>query len=155
MTRSIALTKGKESVVSDQDYDRLNQHKWFAKQDNKGNWYACRVENEHLIQMHREIMNAPDDMKVDHQDGDGLHNWRENLRVCTNAENSRNRRINKNNTTGYKGVTLERGRYRARIKVLYRLIDAGLYDTPIEAAHAYDQAARKHHGPFARLNFPD
>jgi hypothetical protein len=155
MLKSIALTQGKRAWVSGSDFEYLNQWKWLAKKDKRGNWYACRVENGHLIQMHRLIMGAPDGTKVDHQNGNGLHNWRGNLRVCTNAENSRNRQKNKNNTSGYKGVVPDRGKFRARIKVNYRLLNIGTYNTPEEAAHAYDRAAKEHHGKFARLNFPE
>lgn len=153
--KSIPLTKGMIALVDDEDYEYLMQWKWLAKKDNKGNWYACRVdESRRLIQMHRLIMSAPEGVKVDHKDGDGLHNWRENLRVCTNAENSRNRRINRNNTSGYKGVVLEHGKYRARIKIFYKIISLGTFQTAEEAARAYDRGALKYHGPFARLNFP-
>lgn len=154
MLKSIALSQGKRAWVSSADYDYLNQWKWFAKKDKRGNWYACRVEDGHLVQMHRVIMDASDGVKVDHRNGKTLHNWRGNLRVCTNAENSRNRRKNRNNTSGYKGVVLERGKYRARIKVDYKIISIGTYRTAKEAALAYDQAALKYHGQFARLNFP-
>ena len=152
MLKMIPLTQGMHTWVSRTDFNYLNKWKWLAKKDKRGNWYACRVENEHLIQMHRVIMNAPANVQVDHRNGNGLHNWRRNLRVCTNAENSRNRKLNKNNTSGYKGVTPERGKYRARIKVNYESINLGFFDTEIEAAKAYNRAAIHYHGDYARLN---
>ena len=155
MLRQIQLTQDKVALVSGSDYDHLNQWKWLAKKDNKGKWYAARVENGKLIFMHRVIMGVKDlKIKVDHRDGNGLHNWRANLRACTNAENSKNRRRNRNNTSGYKGVTLDRGKYRARIRVNYKMVNIGQFETAIEAARAYDTAALVYHGDYARLNFP-
>jgi len=116
-------------------------------------WYAARSEGKNQIHMHREIINAPADLQVDHINGNGLDNRRENLRLCTNAENARNRRLSKNNTTGYKGVDLDANRYRAQIRVGQKFVYLGRFDDPIEAAKAYDAAAREHYGEFARTNF--
>lgn len=93
--QTIQLSQGKVSLVGDSDFEWFNQWKWTAMK--RGNtWYAVRGGFlGPKILMHREIMNAPKDMQVDHINGDGLDNRRENLRVCTNAENGRNRKINK------------------------------------------------------------
>jgi hypothetical protein len=93
---------------------------------------------------------------VDHIDGDRLNNRRQNLRLCSNAENQRNRGRNSNNTTGYKGVYRNPGSKRrpwlAKIGVNGRLQYLGSFTTAGEAARAYDQAARRLHGEFARGN---
>lgn len=102
--KEIPLTKGKIALVDDTDYDWLIQWKWHAWTA-KGKWFAISQEKEgHKMKMHRLIMNAPDGLQVDHRNHNGLDNRRENLRICTNTENSRNRRIRRDNTTGFKGV---------------------------------------------------
>lgn len=94
-----------------------------------------------------------DDLKIDHRDGNGSNNIFENFRVCEQVSNSRNRKINKNNTAGFKGVTRTKTGWRAHIGVNYRLIVIGdNFKNPQEAALAYDVAALKHHGEFAKTN---
>jgi HNH endonuclease len=102
-----------------------------------------------------QIMRAPDGMEVDHINGDGLCNLRENLRVCTKAENMRNRGKQINNTSGYKGVYFNKHakKFSAQIKLYGKAIYLGLYDSPVEAARAYDAKARELFGEFAVTNF--
>ena len=99
-------------------------------------------------------MHCPDGKSVDHRDGNRLNNSRANLRVCEHYENLRNRGKQKNNTTGFCGVYKNRDRYQAQIKMNGKCLYFGTYPTPEEAARAYDEAALKLHGEFARLNFP-
>jgi hypothetical protein len=104
--------------------------------------------------MGRAILNAPAGMIVDHRDGDGLNNQRENLRLCTHSQNMQNRRLQRNNRSGYKGVywIKAQGVWAARITVNRVPINLGRFDTAEQAARAYDEAALKYHGEFARLN---
>jgi len=162
--KEILLTQGKVAKVDDEDFEYLNQWKWQAV-NSKGSWYASRnkriglrIFDKHIvIQMHREIMKTPDDMETDHRDNDGLNNQRHNLRNCIHIQNGKNRKKNKNNTSGYKGVSWDKrdNKWRANIKVSYRTISLGFFLTPEQAAHAYDEAAKKYHGKFANLNFPE
>ena len=108
--------------------------------------------------MHREIMNASDDVQVDHRDRNGLHNWRENLRVCTHSQNNQNQGLSIRNTSGYIGVSRKKNRKKkpwyARIKVNRQAIHLGTFADPVEAAETYDEAAKKYFGEYASLNFP-
>jgi hypothetical protein len=157
--KSISLTQGKFADVDDEDYDHLMSRKWQARFDGK-NWYAVTRVGSRRVSMHRMIMGIEDPkVEVDHRDGNGLHNWRGNLRVCTRAQNLSNRGVFKNNTTGYKGVVVARSgnknSYRAQLRFHGKLLYFGFYSTPEQAARAYDAAARKFFGEFARLNFPN
>jgi hypothetical protein len=153
--KNISLTQGKFAMVDDEDYEYLNRHKWYFE---KG--YAARKEGVirgKITYMHRVIMQTPDGMDTDHINGNKLDNRRENLRVCTHAQNTRNRNYQINNTSGYKGVSFDKSRnkWHVAIKVNGLHINKGRYDTVEEAARAYDEAARYYFGEYAGLNFPE
>lgn len=152
--KEIQLTQGKVAHISDHRFEHYNQWKWFAHKDKNGKWYAERQKGwpQKTIKMHREIMGVTDPkIQVDHRDSDGLNNVDENLRICTNAENAHNRGKPRDNRSGYKGVSYRKDlkKYVARIGRIH----LGFFSDPIEAARAYDAAAIKHHGEFARTNF--
>jgi hypothetical protein len=157
--KHITLTQGKMALVDDVDYAQLSVHRWRAV-NWKGNWYAARIQkvrgHGRLILMHREIMDAPPDMLVDHQNGNGLVNLRSNLRLCTNSQNQANRRrLPVHALSVFRGVTYHRGcnRWQAQIKVQGRGIYLGLFNEENAAARAYDAAAAEYFGEFARPNF--
>jgi hypothetical protein len=160
MTKQIQLNIGKTAIVDDDMYEYLSQWKWYAK-PGRTTFYVIRNKSKAnsqsgTILMHRAIMNASKGVVVDHINGDGLDNRRENLRLCTNAENGRNRRLAKNNKTGYTGVTLTRsGTYYAHIKVNKKVINLGFFDVAEVAARVRDEAAKKFFGAFAKLNLED
>lgn len=90
---------------------------------------------------------------VDHRDGDKLNNRRANLRQCSQANNSKNTRLGRNNTSGAKGVSQDaNGRWRARIWKDRKEIRIGTFGTIEEAQRAYDKAAVELHGEFASPN---
>jgi len=158
--KEIKLTQGKVALVDDEDYEYLNQWKWCAHRSRK-TYYATRHikgDNGKMISIHRVIMDTPIGMEVDHLDGNGLNNQRHNLRNCTFGENRRNRKLNKNNKTGYKGVIYTRHPndchvyIQARIKIDNKIVILGHFKTEIAAALAYNKAALQYHGKFARLN---
>ena len=154
--KSIKLTQWKYAIVDNDVYERVGKLRWYAWQHpNTGTWYAARSEKGRRVHLHRAILNAPRNLHVDHINGNGLDNRRSNLRLATTAQNNQNRDKYKNNTTGYKGVSQQRGRrrFRAQIYVNGRAIYLGWYETAIEAALAYDRAVWKYHGPYGCTNF--
>jgi len=149
--RTIPLTHGKIALVSDEDYERVNQFKWRASWQGR-HWYAASGDNTKL---HRFILGLENPkIIVDHIDGDELNCQRSNMRVCTNAENLRNRGKQKNNTSGFKGVIwyAPSRKWRAQIKLNGNRKHLGHFDNIIDAARAYDEAAVKYFGEFAQLN---
>lgn len=160
MAREIALTRGYVALVDDEDFDWLSRWKWIVHTHPRGYDTALRcvpaAEGGGQVKMHRAILGARPGLVVDHINGNTLDNRRCNLRLCTHAENMRNRRPHKNNAVGFKGVNLHaNGSYVARIRADGRNVRLGTFACPVEAARAYDAAARRFHGEFARLNFPE
>lgn len=153
--KEIKLTKGKVALVDDDNYDWLAQYSWYASFS--GHWYA--VTNVRLagkkkkVYMHRMISGAKDPKtEIDHIDGDGLNNTRTNLRQATRSENMRNRSNQRNNTSGWKGVYKGDKKFRAQIGIHRKSMHLGTFDTPEDAAAAYDRAARELHGVFSLTN---
>jgi len=155
MNKLIPLTQGFHAVVDEEDYDYLIQWDWYTANCN-GVKYAAKFEDGKLVLMHRFIMNEIDANKfIDHKDGDSLNNCKDNLRGCSHAENMRNRvLICKSNTSGFKGVCWNKNKlkWHAQIRFETRKIHLGYFLSIIDAAKAYNEAAIKYHGEFARLN---
>lgn len=152
--KQIPLSQNKFALVSNHRFDYLNQFNWYAVFDGY-HWYAERMGGDKKIKMHREIMGVTNPrIFVDHRDNDGLNNQDENLRVCTNAQNQHNRGKAWNNTSGFKGVSFDkkRYRYRAQIRNGGDPIFLGHFEDPKDAALAYNEAAKQLHGEFAFLN---
>lgn len=151
MTKFITLSSGIKALVDDDDYEWLSKTRW--SDDSCG--YAIRkVQGKNTTEkMHRLIMNAKPHEQVDHLNGIPWDNRKENLRLVSNELNSRNKGKYSSNKTGYKGVAVyKQGRYTAQITVNYRKKHLGVFDDPKEAALAYNEAAVKYFGEFAKLN---
>lgn len=148
--KEIQLTQGKVALVDDADYEWLNQFKWYALLLSDKYWYARRSKRP-VVLMHRLILNPPEGMDSDHINRNGLDNRRSNLRVCTRSQNQHNS-ISKGGKSKYKGVYLFNGKWGARIMSNYNNTFLGCFNSEIEAAEAYNRAAIKYHGEFARLN---
>jgi hypothetical protein len=159
--RRINLGEGKWVILDQEDYYRLSGFKWYVN-GNGVNFYAFRnmVVGPGLTRMksmHREIMGSPKGMLVDHRNRDTFDNRRANLRLATHSQNSCNSNINKaGRSSQYRGVSFDRKRKYWNVQVVLegKYVFFGRYKSEIEAAKAYDEAARKYHGEFARLNFP-
>ena len=152
--RKIKLTQGQYTIVDPEDFDELNQYKWFSKRC-PHTIYAQRKENRKTVSMHRQVMRATKGVFVDHKNRDGLDNRKDNLRFATAAQNNCNSlRGFYNGRSKYKGVELDKktNRWRATIYFENKKIHLGMFETEKEAAEAYDRAAAKYHGEFALRN---
>jgi len=153
--KQIPLTQGKFALVDDEDFEFINRRKWHILKG-KNTCYAITTKGifPKAILMHRLILEASPEMQVDHIDGNGLNNTRANLRLCESRENQRNHRLYSTSTTGFKGVSAFRKKFKANIGFDNKQIFIGLFETPEEAARAYDKLALEYFGEFASLNFP-
>lgn len=132
----------------DKQFSYLCRYKW----NKSDTGYARALIDGKWHKLHRLVMGAPKGLQVDHINGDRLDNRKNNLRICDNGQNARNRDKQKNNTTGYKGVYKRGLRYCAKLVVDGKQHHLGTYDTPKEAATAYNNGALKLFGEFAKLN---
>lgn len=147
--KRIPLTRGYYALVDDEDFDYLNRWKWFSSVAQTGCVYARRNEGvgngkQVTVLMHRVIARTPDNLVVDHINGDGLDNRKQNLRSVDKIVNCQNRtRMNRNNTSGHRGIYLSRNKrspssYLVLVqkdKVMHR---GGFHKTLEEAIKARD-----------------
>ena len=150
------------ALIDDEDFNHIKNYSWYET-----NGYAVtkittgfKKPKQYSQNMHRLILNLPKyQYQVDHINGNKLDNRKINLRLCTTQLNAANRKVPKKwaSDSKYKGVHFEKTmlrkkRWRARIEVNYKKIDLGMYHTQEDAALAYNLAASKYFGEFARLN---
>ena len=151
----ITLTKGYTAVIDAADAELVGRYAWCALVQSHGAYAYrtdCSGDKPEAVYLHRLLMDAPADLYVDHIDGDRLNNRRDNLRLATHAENMRNMKRPRTNTSGFKGVYWSRqhSKWRARIMHNGKQHCLGLFDCPQEAHAAYCKAAEELHGEFAR-----
>jgi len=151
--RRIKLTQGKFALVDDEDFEWLSQWKWYA-QKSCNIFYAkthiYKNDKRTTIGMHSLLLNAK---QIDHKDGNGLNNQKENLRACTHSQNQMNMRPI-GGSSKYKGVCWYKRykKWRSQIRVNGKKIHLGYFDSEEDAAGAYDDAAKIIFGEFARFN---
>ena len=181
----------KVTIVDDEDYDKVmsaigERAKWYYwTQQSKPSKLSVREAQfrEYATSgckrksIHRVVMDAPKGMDVDHINGNGLDNRKENLRICTRSQNCMNQRLKSHSRSGYKGVQydpIQRYKYTSKktgittvkeykLSKPYRAyvgngkgghITLGYYATAEEAARVRDKKALELHGEFVYLNFP-
>ena len=156
--RKIPLSQGMYAIVDKDDYKWLVKWKWSVLHANTPRPYAVRMHEKDgkkgQLLMHRQILNTPDGYDTDHIDGDTLNNRRSNLRIATRVQNNGNARLNKRNTSGYRGVSYDKTRMKwaAYIWKNNRKYFLGRFSTSEEAAIAWNNAALEYFGEFAKLN---
>ena len=153
--KEIKLTQGKCALVDDDMYDELNKFKWCA---NKGvkTYYAVRAigtfnGKRSYTKIHHEVLGHPSGgYEIDHIDGNGLNNQRNNLRFVTRRQNQQNR-INQKSSSKYPGVHWDSGtcKWRSRLKVGNNFIHLGLFNSELIAYETYHMAVTE----LARDNF--
>ncbi len=159
--REIPLTQGKFALVDDDDYEKLSRHKWNVTKS-RNTFYAGRTDRttgrKLNIKMHREILGLTqyDGKLSDHKNRNGLDNRKNNLRIATFSLNNYNRKKNKNNTSGYRGVRWypRNKKWCAFIRINCEKKYLGIFRNIVDAAKAYDTSAIQYWGENAILNFP-
>jgi len=148
--RTIISTNGMEIFVSDDKFELASKRKWYAS--NRGHTYYAVSTDRNRIYLHQYLT---DYEQTDHINGNGLDCRDENMRECTGSQNLANRRKQSGRTSKFKGVTWNKYHNKWRVRVTRRwvTIHIGYFDDEIEAAKAYDIAAREHFGEFAKTNF--
>jgi hypothetical protein len=151
----VPLTQGYTAIIDAVDVPLVSGQNWAAFVQPRA-VYVFRKDysgtKARTVYLHRFLMNDPCGLLVDHEDSDGLNNRRGNLRVATKMQNMRNRRIHRNNKSGFKGVFLvkARGNWVAQITINCQQKYLGTFASPEEAHAAYCRASEKYHGEFGR-----
>jgi hypothetical protein len=142
------ITLHSKILVDNEDVLVLNSFNWNTKV--KG-YVSCKIKGK-TVYLHRLLMNPDEGMVIDHINGIKTDNRKENLRICTAIENNRNRKLNSNNTSGFKGVYWNKNkqRYIAQVKINNKKVIAGTFKTLQEAALAYETKAKQLFGSFYR-----
>ena len=160
--RKIFIGDGRYAIVEPTDYYWINNFQWYAYGEDNLIYALRTVISPHkktkTVCMHREIMNAPHGLLVDHRNGKTLDNRRANLRLATHSQNMQNRGKRRIKASSrFVGVSFDKEHklWRAYIRYQEKRIHLGRFDSETDAARAYDEAAKKYYGEFARLNFQE
>lgn len=152
----VPLPCGRVALADTEDAELLAPWRWRSHDDGHGNFYV-RATGPGKPYMHRLVTDAAAGELVDHRDFDTLNNRKGNLRRSTSSQNTIHARREAPALSQYRGVyRAPHGKpYYVEIAAECGRVSVGKFYDPIEAAHAYDEAAIRYHGEFAILNFPD
>lgn len=154
----ISLSRGLTTIIDDADWELVKGRVWVVVTNSGGRQYAgCRqkVNGRWVTElMHRTILGITDNTWVDHVNGNGLDNRRQNLRHCTPSQNLANSRLRRDNKSGAKGVvwSARQRRWQANIRHNGRRLHLGTFRIKEDAIRAYNKAAVSIFGEFARVN---
>lgn len=155
--KKIRLTQKKYALVNEIDYQELNKYKWCAARD-YNTFYAVRtaiIDNKRTtIRMHREILKVHSNQYIDHKNGNGLDNRRENLRLASCSQNGANQKKHDRGISKFKGVCWHKlaRKWVAQIRAHGKVNHLGYFNVESEAAIAYNKAALEYFGEFAKVN---
>src|SRR5688572_10043263 len=151
--KRIPLTKGQFAIVDAADFGRVNQYKWHYNSHGYAYRYAGGGrKNTKRQSMHEFIYGKPECL-IDHRDGSGLNNRRDNLRAADKSLNAANSKTRSDNTSGYRCVyESKEGNFYSQITVRGKTFNLGTFVNKKLAALAYNEAAKENFGEFARLN---
>lgn len=156
--KQIFLIRNKYTLVDDEDFEQLNRWKWSYAVI-RGKEYVTRQIGKRGIRLqtlkiHSMILGKKNGFEIDHIDGNGLNNQKSNLRFVTHQQNGFNLKIGKHNKSGFKGVYWHKQNQKwcASIGFNYKQYFLGLFKFKKDAAIAYNIAASKYFGEFAKLN---
>ena len=151
----LPLTRGKSAQIDPADAKRVMTHAWTLIEDDLTSYARANIDGRPVF-LHRFLLNPEFRQHVDHRNGNGLDNRRQNLRPCTPSQNHQNRRKARGCSSCFKGVSwnIQTQRWFASIRVNKKQKYLGRFLTEEAAARAYDQAALAAFGEFAWLNFP-
>jgi len=150
--RIIPLSNGKLCFVDAEDFEEIISYRW-----NFSNGYAIRNSAKNgrhtTFRLHRQLLMATASQEVDHKNRNKLDNRRFNLRFADRTGACQNRGRQKNNTSGFKGVSfhVKTGRWQAQITILKKKTYLGIFLSKEDAYRAFCKAAKLHHGEFACL----
>ena len=156
--REVALTRqGLVALVDDDDWNTVCSYRWHPVQGRNTIYAKVTLPGNTSMSMHRLILGLKvgDKRQGDHIDGNGLNNQRHNLRIATRSQNNANRRSARKSSSQFIGVNFNKkgNNWQAQIRHERRNMWIGYFETEVEAAMAYDEAAVKLHGEFANVNF--
>ena len=157
------MNQPRYSKVDPEEYYRLRKYEWVAQTIGKCCYARRRIaggkkSRGSIVYMHQDIIKAPKGKVIDHVNNDGMDNRNANLRAATPSQNMHNRKkYDRKSSSKYKGVHWYKqySKWTARIRYENKRIFLGYFESEIDAAKAYDKAAKKYHKEFACLNFPE
>jgi len=157
----IELSSGDVAIMDADKVELISDIKWYCLPGDHTKYAVSsnRLEDRIVVMLylHRVLTDCPKGLVVDHINGDGLDNRRNNLRVVTVAQNNLNSRVRSDSTTGIKGAYYDKrkGSYYSHIKRGDERIYLGTFSTAEEAAEAYAKASRELHGEYGRTYLDD
>lgn len=151
----LQLINGDFALISSEDLVKCMKFRWQL--NSRGYVRIAETENSKDIFLHNFVLDLPAGSGVDHINRDKLDNRRENLRFADRTQQIANQGLTAKNTLGFKGISIMttsagRIRYVAKLQKQKKTVCLGNYNTPEEAAKAYDEGAKVHFGPYACTN---